>query len=146
MRKSTMIQTILDSLNWEEIQDYHNKLNILWDIQKEDGTKKTTVPSVFDIKEELNELLQYVTSENLDYLSYGNWIIFAEEDEFRVVFRLNDWVFKRNTIKESIPYHVPFISLDKDELENTLERALKVEDYELAAELRDAIHKIDKKD
>lgn len=141
-----MIQTILDSLNWEEIQDYHNKLNILWDIQKEDGTKKTTVPSVFDIKEELNELLQYVTSENLDYLSYGNWIIFAEEDEFRVVFRLNDWVFKRNTIKESIPYHVPFISLDKDELENTLERALKVEDYELAAELRDAIHKIDKKD
>lgn len=141
-----MIQTILDSLDWEEIQDYHNKLNILWDIQKEDGTKKTAVPSVFDIKEELNELLQYVTSENLDYLSYGNWIIFAEEEEFRVVFRLNDWVFKRNKIKESIPYHIPFISLDKDELENTLERALKVEDYELAAELRDAIHKIDKKD
>ncbi len=146
MKKSTMIQTILDSLDWEEIQDYHNKLNILWDIQKEDGTKKTAVPSVFDIKEELNELLQYVTSENLDYLSYGNWIIFAEEEEFRVVFRLNDWVFKRNKIKESIPYHIPFISLDKDELENTLERALKVEDYELAAELRDAIHKIDKKD
>ena len=148
MRKTTVIQKILETLNWDEIQNYHNKLNILWDIENENGTKETKVPNVSDIKKELCELLFYVTDENLDYLSYGNWIIFTDDEEFRVVFRLNDWIFKLDQSKSKTS-HVPFgglNNLNKEELETTLERALTVEDYELAAELRDAILKIDKKD
>lgn len=150
MRNSTVIQKILDSLNWDQIQNYHKKLNILWDIENRDGTKETRIPNVSDIKSELRELLVYVAEEKLDYLSYGNWLIFTDDTEYRVVFRLNDWVFttKRDPNVEMF-YSDSFKenSLDnKEELEEKLKSAIKVENYERAAEIRDAIHKIDKKD
>lgn len=152
MKKTTKIEKILSKIDWIKIQDYHKKLNIQWDIENKDGNIETKIPGVNDVKNEVQDLLLYMFDNGLDYLSYGNWVIFWENEddvmlgEVRVIFRLEDYLFKQK--KQPSNYvHTPFEnSEDVEELKLELERAVEDEDYESAAKLRDKILKLDKKD
>jgi hypothetical protein len=71
--------------------------------------------------------------ENLNYISYGSWIIFWDREDssigdIRVIFRLAEFVFEED--KKS-----------RGALEKALEKAVEKEDYEYAAEIRDALNK-----
>ena len=72
-------------------------------------------------------------NEKLTYISYGNWVIFWENQEdtkigdIRIVFRLADFVFESSNTRER--------------LETALNQAIENENYEYAAKLRDEINK-----
>lgn len=147
MEKAQRISKILAKVDWTKIQDYHKKLNILWDIENKDGTVTPQVPDIIDLRNEVEALLLYMFDNDLEYLSYGNWVIFWEHEdgafgEIRVIFRLIDYLF---TSKEE--NHSPFENTKSiEDLQEDLDCALKDEDYESAAILRDMIHSLDKKD
>jgi len=144
------LEHIMDKIDWKSIHDYHEKLNILWDIEDNKGTIVPRVPTIEDIKDELSSLVTYMFDNQVDYLAYGNWVIFSdefEEDfEVRVIFRLADYIFKSDNSSENYtPFPTDSINM-VEELKSKLQLALKDEDYELAAYLRDEIRDIDKKD
>ena len=144
------LEQIMGKIDWDSIQDYHEKLNILWDIENNKGAIEPRVPTVNDIQSELSALITYMFDNRIDYLAYGNWVIFCDEEtpdyEVRVIFRLADYVFKDNDAEENYtPFPYDKTSLVRD-LSSKLDCAVKDEDYELAAYLRDEIRSIDKKD
>ena len=151
MEETTKIGKILAKIDWTKIQDYHKKLNILWDIE-DNGTVEPRIPEETDIKNELGSLLNYMLDNQADYISYGNWVIFWENDdhtklgEVRVIFRLSDMIFTSNKLVES--HHKPFEGSQEttEDLETQLHCAIEHEDYLLAAQIRDEISKISKKD
>lgn len=145
------LETIMSKIDWKSIHDYHDKLNILWDIEDNNGAIEPRVPTIEDIQMELSSLIIYMFDNQVDYLAYGNWVIFSDEFdqndfEVRVIFRLADYIFKADNSSENYtPFPVDKINM-VEELESKLQLALKDEDYELAAYLRDEIRDIDKKD
>lgn len=153
MKNSLKLDKIVNSIDWDTVYDYHNKLNILWDIKNNDGTIDTRVPEVNDLREELSSLIVYMFDNNCDYLSYGTWVIFWETDdptklgEIRIIFRLGDYLIS-DTEHNPDGNYTPFPD-DKDslkDLEKQLKSAIKEEDYELAALIRDEIQDLNKKD
>jgi hypothetical protein len=154
MKNSLKLDKIVNGIDWETVYDYHKKLNILWDIKNKDGSIDTRIPIIDDLRDELKSLVAYMDDNDCDYLSYGTWVIFWDSDdptklgEIRIIFRLGDYVIsdtERNPQDGNyIPYPENGDSLD--DLEDQLKSAIKEEDYELAALIRDEIQYLNKKD
>jgi hypothetical protein len=130
------VEKIIHSIDWKKIKSYHKKLNILWEFH-EDKEVYRRLPYVSELKSELRSIFDHMMTEDLSYISYGNWIIFWDRDEkptgdIRVIFRLADFVFEEDTTSQS-------------NLELALEKAIEKEDYEHAAIIRDALNKKDTK-
>jgi len=125
-------ERVIQSIDWRKIKAYHKNNNILWEIEDDKETLKR-LPSVAELRNELRSIFDHMLLENLNYISYGSWIIFWDREDgstgdIRVIFRLAEFVFEED--KKS--YHA---------LQKALEKAIETEDYEHAAELRDALNK-----
>lgn len=123
---------VIQSINWRKIKSYHKKLNITWEIEDDKQIIKR-IPSVDELRNELRSIFEHMLGEDLSYISYGSWIIFWDRDEgvsgdIRVIFRLADFIFEED--KQT-----------RRSLELALEKAIEKEDYENAAEIRDALIK-----
>lgn len=142
MKKTNKYNKILDKINWDLILEYHNKLKIYWDVQDEDGTTRTRVPKLSDLKSEVKSLLNYMFNNGYETISYGNWIIFRDTDNLdemgkvRIVFRIVDLTFIDE--EDELVFNTSF---ELEYLEEQLESAIIEENYEFAAVLRDRIHK-----
>lgn len=153
MKKSDRIEIVISKIDWTTIRKYHKKLDIFWEVENEKGEKSLKIPTEKDLKSDLRSILQYMIDEKMEYLSYGNWIIFwnnetvIDEDrllgEIRVIFRISDYTFTDNSETHK-QFQRNLSGLDKNKLENLLEVAIKEEDYENAAILRDCISAIKK--
>jgi len=127
-------ESIIRSIDWRKIKSYHKKLDIYWEIQEGKESVKA-IPSIGELKNNLQSIFEHMLTENLFYISHGNWIIFwdrvaDEPGDIRVIFRLADFVYEED--KDSY-----------EALQKALELAIEKEDYEYAAVLRDEIIKKD---
>ena len=97
-------------------------------------------PSDDNIAEELQNLSELISilfsfmHQDINYISYGSWIVFWEREsgtlgDVRVIFRLVDFVFEED--KKSAA-----------SLQERLNQAVEMEDYEYAAIIRDEIKNI----
>lgn len=128
------IDKILSSIDWKKIKSYHTKLGIKWEIEIDKQLIKR-IPSVPELRDDLSSILHHMVEKELDYMSYGSWIIFWINGDIRVVFRLADFSFEDSKmIKEA----------DGKELEEALQKAIDNENYEYAAVIRDEINNIKK--
>jgi hypothetical protein len=153
MKNSDRIDIIISKIDWSTIRKYHKKLDIFWEVENKDGEKTLRIPAEKDLKEELRSILQYMAEERMEYLSYGNWIIYwnietvTNDDrllgEIRVIFRISDYTFTDNPESHK-QFQKNISGLDASNLESLLENALKEEDYENAAIIRDCISAIKK--
>jgi hypothetical protein len=125
-------ERVIQSINWRNIKSYHKKLNIRWDMEY-DKEIISRIPNVAELKSDIRAIFEHMLEEDLHYISYGNWIIFWDREEenvgdIRVVFRLAEFVFEED-------------KTSRNSLEKALEAAIEKEDYENAANLRDALNK-----
>lgn len=128
------IGKVIASIDWRKIKSYHAKLGIKWEyeIDKEIVNK---VPSVPELREELSSILNHMAEEQLDYISYGSWVVFWDVEashEIRVIFRLADFSFEESS------------KPNREKLESALQKAVESEDYEYAAVIRDEINNMNK--
>jgi excinuclease UvrABC helicase subunit UvrB len=126
------IDRIVNAIDWKKIKDYHKRLNILWEFT-EDKQIVQRVPTITELRNELRSIIFYMNEENLDYISYGSWVLFWDKEkgevgDIRVIFRLADFHFEENA--NSV-----------ESLEDALQKALEKEDYESAAAIRDTLQK-----
>ena len=94
------INRIIDAIDWKKIKDYHRKLGIYWEYVVDKETVRK-LPTVADLKDELRSIIRHMKDENLNYISYGSWVVFWERDkesigDIRVIFRLADFHFEEN--------------------------------------------------
>jgi hypothetical protein len=125
-------EKVIQSINWRKIKTYHKKLNILWEVEDDKQIIKR-VPTVGELRNELRSIFEHMLSQDLAYISYGNWIIFWDREEsisgdIRAIFRIADFIFEED--KKSLA-----------SLEIALAKAVENEDYENAAKIRDTLHK-----
>lgn len=139
---------IFSNLNWENIIEYYSSLNIYWSFQKEDGGVGNRIPNINDLKSELKSLIIYMINNDLDDLSYGNWIIYNHTimydlsyTDIRIIFSIDECTYNEDIEDGEIVFHKEF---EIDYLQSQLEVALKQENYEFAAILRDKINKYKK--
>jgi hypothetical protein len=128
------INRVLESIDWRKIKSYHAKLGIRWEY-KVDKEIVYKTPSIPELRSELNSIFQHMVEENLDYISYGSWVIFWDREstgDVRVIFRLADFSFEDSQSAE--------MTTSPEELKIALEKALQSENYEYAAQLRDEIN------
>lgn len=136
------INQVIKSIDWSRIKSIHKKLNILWEFE-DDKQTVLRVPTVGELKDEFRALLQHMYENDLNYVSYENWIVFWEKSEdqafgdLRAVFRLLDYAFTETTEESELS--------ENDDLDAELKIALENEDYEYAALLRDELKKKHKK-
>lgn len=131
---SKAISRVLESIDWRKIKTYHSKLGIRWEYMVDKEIVYKT-PSIPELKSELSSILQHMADENLDYISYGSWVIFWDHEaigDVRVIFRLADFSFEDSQSTE--------IGASYEDLAAALEKALLSENYEYAAQLRDEIN------
>lgn len=131
-RYTEAFEKVIQSINWRKIKSYHKKLNILWEVEDDKQIIKR-VPNAGELKEELRSIFEHMLTENLSYISYGSWIIFWDREDsitgdIRVIFRLADFIFEEDKVS-------------RKSLEEALAKAIEKEDYENAAEIRDALNK-----
>jgi excinuclease UvrABC helicase subunit UvrB len=125
-------EKVIQSINWRKIKTYHKKLNILWEVEDDKQIIKR-VPTAGELRDELRSIFEHMLSQDLAYISYGNWIIFWDREEsisgdIRAIFRIADFIFEED--KKSLA-----------SLEIALAKAVENEDYENAAKIRDTLHK-----
>jgi hypothetical protein len=128
---SNTINRVIHTIDWRKIKSVHKKLGIFWEFN-EDKDIVRRVPTVAELKDDLRSLLYHMKQENLNYLSYGNWVIFWENEEknvgdIRVIFRVADFQIEED--------------LNTLSLDEALKSALEKENYEYAAVIRDKIQK-----
>jgi hypothetical protein len=121
------IESVLRAIDWKKIKGYHKKLGILWEFTCDKETTQR-IPTVAELKDDLRSILHHMHSEELGYISYGNWIIFWEHEsslvgDIRVIFRVADFHFA-STQNNAL-------------LDDALKKAIEQENYEYAAFLRD---------
>jgi hypothetical protein len=126
------IDRIVNAIDWRKIKDYHKRLNILWEFVEDKQTVQR-IPTIPELRSELRSIIFYMSEANLDYISYGSWVLFWDRDkgevgDIRAIFRLADFHFEENANSVST-------------LEDALQRALEKEDYESAAAIRDTLQK-----
>lgn len=126
------INRVLSAINWKKIKSYHIKLGIKWEFEEDKQTIQRC-PTIPELRADLQSILDHMATVKLEYLSYGNWVIFWERagsEDIRVIFRLVDYSFEEPVSKNG----------SKEDLEAALQKALANEDYEYAAMLRDEIN------
>jgi hypothetical protein len=123
--KTHHIERVVNSIDWRKIKSYHRKLGIVWEYE-EDKESVQRIPTVSELREDFRTLLHHMMDQEITYISYGNWIIFWENDpeEVRVIFRIADYIVEEKGAN----------------LEEELRSALEKEDYEKAAIIRDKIN------
>lgn len=124
------IDKVIRSIDWRKIKSYYRKLGIRWEYQEDKETVHRT-PTVAELKDDFRSLLSHMLDQEINYISYGSWIIFWDREDgglgdIRVIFRLADFVFEED--KKSA-----------ENLEEKLRSAVEREDYEYAAVIRDEI-------
>lgn len=136
---SKTINQLIKSIDWIRIKSIHKKLNILWEFE-DDKQTVTRVPTVGELKDEFRALIQHMNENDLNYVSYENWIVFWEKTDdqpfgsLRAVFRLLDYSFSESEETESE-------ESPSEDLDAELKIALDNEDYEYAALIRDELKK-----
>ena len=136
---SKTINQLIKSIDWIRIKSIHKKLNILWEFE-DDKQTVTRVPTVGELKDEFRALIQHMNENDLNYVSYENWIVFWEKTDdqpfgsLRAVFRLLDYSFSESEETESE-------ESPSEDLDAELKIALDNEDYEYAAIIRDELKK-----
>ena len=125
--KTHHVERVVNSIDWRKIKSYHRKLGIVWEYEEDKETVQR-IPSVSELRDDFRTLLTHMLDQEITYISYGNWIVFWENDpeEVRVIFRIADYIFEENR--------------EKSNLEEELKSALEKEDYENAAIIRDKIN------
>lgn len=129
-----LIDSVIYSIDWRKIKSFHVKLGIKWTFEF-DKQQSERIPTVSELRDDLSKILEHMYERKLQYISYGNWVIFWENHsdnsngDIRVIFRLADFLFE-STEPES-----------KESLESALAKAIESEDYEHAAKIRDVINK-----
>jgi excinuclease UvrABC helicase subunit UvrB len=128
--RTQYIEKVIHSIDWRKIKSYYRKLGIQWEYQEDKEMIKRT-PSVADLKDDFRSILSHMLDQDINYISYGSWIIFWDREEndlgdIRVIFRLADFIFEED--KKSAAG-----------LEEKLKQAVEREDYEYAAIIRDEI-------
>jgi len=124
------IGKVIESIDWKKIKSYHAKLGIQWEYEIDKEIVKK-VPSIPELRDELSSILNHMAEEQLDYISYGSWIVFWDVEsshEIRVIFRLADFSFEDS------------VKPNREKLEVDLQKAVESEDYEYAAVIRDEIN------
>lgn len=121
------INRIITTIDWKKIKSYHKKLGIVWEFIEESGETIQRTPNVSELRSELISLLQHLQNEKLNYISHGNWIIFTDNNDIRVIFRLADFHIENED--------------NPEKLKVALQEAIDSENYEYAAILRDTIQK-----
>lgn len=124
------IEKVINSIDWRKIKSYYQKLGISWEYQEDKETVQRT-PTVADLKEDFRSILSHMLDQDINYISYGSWIVFWDREDgalgdIRVIFRLADFVFEEDT-------------KSAQSLEERLRHAVEREDYEYAAIIRDKI-------
>ncbi|NBO21757.1 hypothetical protein EBU94_00230 [bacterium] len=121
------INRIITTIDWKKIKSYHKKLGIVWEFIEESGETIQRTPNVSELRSELISLLQHLQNEKLNYISHGNWIIFTDNGDIRVIFRLADFHIENDD--------------NPEKLKAALQEAIDSENYEYAAVLRDTLQK-----
>lgn len=127
-----LIDNVIYSIDWKKIKTFHTRLGIKWVYESKDGEIER-IPNVAELRGDLRQILNHMVTEDITYISYGNWVIFWDKEEnttigdIRVIFRLADFVFESGSQKER--------------LEAALSKAIDDEDYEYAAQIRDELKK-----
>jgi hypothetical protein len=124
------IEKVIRSIDWRKIKSYYKKLGIHWEYQEDKESVKRT-PSVADLKNDFRSLLSHMLDQDINYISYGSWIIFWDREEgelgdIRVIFRLADFIFEED-------------KTSAENLQEKLRHAVETEDYEYAAIIRDEL-------
>lgn len=124
------IDKVVRSIDWRKIKSYYRKLGIRWEYQEDKETVHRT-PTVSELKDDFRSLLSHMLDQDINYISYGSWIIFWEREDgglgdIRVIFRLADFVFEED-------------KTSAENLQEKLRNAVEREDYEYAAIIRDEI-------
>jgi hypothetical protein len=127
------IEKVIHSIDWRKIKSYYRKLGILWEYDEDKEIVKR-IPSVADLRDDFRSILSHMLDQDIDYISYGSWIIFWEREgnslgDIRVIFRLADFIFEED-------------KKTAESLEEKLRLAVEKEDYEYAAVIRDEIKNI----
>jgi len=131
------ISRIINAIDWRKIKGYHKKLGILWEFN-DDKQIIRRVPTIRELQDEFKSIVSHMNEQNINYISYGNWVIFWDRDsssigDIRVIFRLVDFHFEENRNS-------------RESLEEALRKAVEKEDYEYAAILRDTLRKKQKEE
>jgi len=130
-QEKSSISRVLASIDWRRIKAYHAKLGITWEYNVRDEIVYR-IPTIPELKGEMQSILQHMIDGSLDYISYGNWIVFwdiQDDGGVRVVFRLADFSFNITEDSEA-------------SLEENLRNAIESENYEYAAVIRDKINRV----
>ena len=127
-----IISNVIYSIDWRKIKTFHTRLGIRWVYETKSGDVER-IPTVSELREDIRQILNHMVLENINYISYGNWVIFWDKEDdktvgdVRVIFRLADFVFETDD--------------EKERLELALSKAIDDEDYEYAAQIRDKLKK-----
>lgn len=139
----------LKKISWKTIYDYYKKAKIEWKFKDEQDNDIYRLPTLQEVKDDLINAINFVFSRNLASMDYGNWIIYwtdaatseslgMEGAQLEVLFVLTGALINNEEELESK-------EISNLSIEDNLQMALKNEDYELAARLRDQMNKIQKK-
>lgn len=126
------IGSVTANIDWKKIKSYHTKLGIKWEYTYDKETVYK-VPSTPELKTELTSILNHMNEKKLDYISYGSWVVFWDHDstgDIRVIFRLADFSFENENA----------VATSRENLEELLANAVKNENFEYAAIIRDQIN------
>lgn len=145
-----MISNVIRNINWSRIKHFHHILDLKWQFPDVKGHIVERYPTVTELKEELKTLINFAINQKEKSLQRDLWLIEwdCKEKEgstpsysLEVFFVLEDAVsVETGNTKDNV------IPKDLNQLESKLNEAVKNENFELAAELRDAINSIKEKE
>ena len=143
---SKLIDAVLKKLDWDIIMKYYElNAKIEEDTNHKRGKKvRLSQKTQFTVKKELKDLIKFAIDSNFDELQHDNWIvIWSNKNGFRleVIFTPT-----RVTISETeeIEEDLNSDEVERDVLNDMLKKAIKEENYELAAVIHSRLKKIDK--
>lgn len=152
-----MINETLKSIDWEKITKFYENRTLIWIAEKNiKGNKsiRSSIPTILDLKNELKSILVYIIDSNLPEYSYSHWTIFWFEgddeigSQLEVIFSPIRFFISETKNEMSIKnIKEPYMSTEEEikKLSISLQKAVKEENYELCAELRDKIIELENK-
>ena len=160
-------ERIISNLNWDFIIEVNKffKMGVGEGVSAIPGLKRKSYDSALsknDLKNELRKVIKYVISNNLMEFSYGPWLIYwknadwinqdlefiddeddGDEDDYKDVNIVIDstlevlYAPQRTFIVDITPRGAKEA---QTELDNIFNKAVEIEDYELAGKLREVIN------
>jgi hypothetical protein len=136
MDKIKLIETAIKGLDWKAIMEFYNSKTFV----ESDGRK--TSRHIESVRKELKDLVHFVIESHMEEVQHDQWIIFWRNERLDIAF-----VPTRSSShsKEEPPIEVEEMDMDdmeKEALEELLEKNTKEENYELCAVIRDRLKQI----